>query len=177
MSYHVSSVRPEVAMTDFLSAKVQCAFIDRDSSLAESSTALAFLLLVAWGSALWSNQGLYAFVARSTCGNGPYPTHTFITKEISHRRFALMSRRRSIPDAVRAGKNAIEPCRRGEDFRTRHARRLSANLDHEATVCRWYQQRGLTLRITNEGHHWQITGSFPGRMVALKRQTRDRQTL
>ena len=41
------------------------------------------------------------------------------------------------------------------------ARRLSANLEQEANVRRWCEQRGLTLRITNEGHHWQITdGGF-----------------
>ena len=43
----------------------------------------------------------------------------------------------------------------------RHARRLSANLEQEANVRRWCEQRALTLRITNEGHHWQITdGGF-----------------
>ena len=69
-----------------------------------------------------------------------------------------MSRRRSIHDAVSAGKSRLVPYRHGEDFRTRHARRLSANIEQEAAVRRWCQQRGLTLRITNGGHHWQITG-------------------
>jgi len=69
-----------------------------------------------------------------------------------------MGRKRSIPDLASAGKSGIVPYRRGEDFRTRHARRLTANLEQEATVRRWCQQRGLTLRIKNGGHHWQITG-------------------
>src|SRR5437667_6387564 len=66
-----------------------------------------------------------------------------------------MSRKRSIPDSVSAGRSRIVPYYRGEDFRMRHARRLSANLEQEANVRRWCGQRGLTLRITNEGHHWQ----------------------
>src|SRR5437588_13027474 len=72
-----------------------------------------------------------------------------------------MSRKRSIPDSVGAGRSRIVPYYRGEDFRMRHARRLSANLEQEANVRRWCGQRGLTLRITNEGHRWQITdGGF-----------------
>ena len=74
-----------------------------------------------------------------------------------------MSRRRSIPDSVRAGRSRIVPYYHGEDFSTRHARRLSANLKQEADVRRWCDERGLTLRVTNEGHHWQITD---GRFLA-----------
>jgi hypothetical protein len=69
------------------------------------------------------------------------------------------------------------PYYRGEDFRMRHARRLSANLEQEANVRRWYEQRGLTLRITNEGHHWQIADGGFGRMVAIERKTRDWQKM
>src|SRR5207253_9170650 len=72
-----------------------------------------------------------------------------------------MSRKRSIPDIVSAGRSRIVPYYRGENFRMRLARRLSANLEQEANVRRWCGQRGLTLRITNEGHHWQIAdGGF-----------------
>ena len=72
-----------------------------------------------------------------------------------------MSRKRSIPDIVTAGRSRIVPYRRSEDFRTRHARRLRANLEQEANLRQWCEQRGLTLRTTNEGHQWQITeGSF-----------------
>ena len=69
-----------------------------------------------------------------------------------------MSRKKSIPDRVRAVRSRIVPYQRGEDFRTRHARRLNANLVQEANVRRWCEQRGLTLRITNHGHHWPIAG-------------------
>ena len=69
-----------------------------------------------------------------------------------------MSRRRPIPDRLSSGRSRIVPYYRGEDFSTRHARRLSANLEQVANVHRWCQQQGLTLRITNDRHHWQITG-------------------
>ena len=73
-----------------------------------------------------------------------------------------MSRKRSIPDSVTAGRNRVVPYRRSEDFRTRHACRLRANLEQKANLRQWCEQRRLTLRIPNEGHHWQITdGSFP----------------
>jgi hypothetical protein len=85
-----------------------------------------------------------------------------VSKENQTGDFAV-SRKRSIPDSVKAGRSQIVPYRRGEDFRTRHARRLSANLAQEACVRQWCAQRGLTLRITNAGHHWQITD---GRFLA-----------
>jgi hypothetical protein len=68
-----------------------------------------------------------------------------------------MSRKKSIPERASAGRSRIVQYRRGEDFRTRHARRLRANLEQEEDVRRWCGQKGLILRITNEGHHWQIT--------------------
>ena len=60
-----------------------------------------------------------------------------------------MSRKRSIPDNRTAGRSGIVPYRRGEDFRTRHWRRLST-LEQEMDVSRWCEQRGLTLRITTD---------------------------
>ena len=72
-----------------------------------------------------------------------------------------MRRKRSIPDRASAGRSRIVPYRRDEDFRTRHVRRLNANLEQEAEVRHWCEQNGLKLRITNEGHHWQIfNGGF-----------------
>jgi hypothetical protein len=71
-----------------------------------------------------------------------------------------VGRKRSIPDRMRAGKSHIIPYYRNEDFRTRHARRLDANLQHQANVRLWCEQRGLMLRITNEGHHWQFTDGY-----------------
>ncbi len=72
-----------------------------------------------------------------------------------------MSRKKSIPDSVGAGRSRVVPYHRGEDFRIRHARRLRSNLEQEGDVRRWCEKRGLTLGITNEGHLWQITdGGF-----------------
>ncbi len=39
----------------------------------------------------------------------------------------------------------------------RHTRRLHGNLRYEAEVRGWCRARGLELRISNEGHHWQLT--------------------
>jgi hypothetical protein len=74
-----------------------------------------------------------------------------------------MSRKKSIPDRVKAGQSRVIPYRQGEGFRARHARRLNANLEQEVNVRRWCEKRGWTLRITNEGHHWQLTD---GRFLA-----------
>jgi len=76
---------------------------------------------------------------------------------------SLVARKQSIPDRVRSGRSSIVPYRSGESFKARHFRRLAANLQHEAKLRQWCQQNGLALRITNEGHHWQVT---EGRFVA-----------
>lgn len=39
----------------------------------------------------------------------------------------------------------------------RHIRRLHGNLRYEAEVIEWCRMRGFNLRITNQGHHWQLT--------------------
>jgi len=39
----------------------------------------------------------------------------------------------------------------------RHTRRLHSNLRYQAEVSEWCRARGFALRITNEGHHWQLT--------------------
>jgi hypothetical protein len=73
----------------------------------------------------------------------------------------VVSRKRSIPDSKSVGRSRIVPYRRDEDFRTRHWRRLTTNLEKQAEVRQWCAQHGLTLRVTNDGHHWQITdGAF-----------------
>lgn len=77
-----------------------------------------------------------------------------------------------------AGRSRIVLYDRGEDFRMRHARRLRANLEQEVNVRRWCEQRGLALKITNEGHLLADDGRrFPGRMVAIERKTRDWQKM
>jgi hypothetical protein len=49
------------------------------------------------------------------------------------------------------------PYRVGEGARLRHYRRLDANLGFQASVEKWCKSQGFDLRITNNGHHWQLT--------------------
>ncbi len=44
--------------------------------------------------------------------------------------------------------------RPGEGYRSRHKRRLRSNLKYQQEVREWCKESGLTLRITNGGHHW-----------------------
>ncbi len=46
----------------------------------------------------------------------------------------------------------------GEDYRTRHKRRLDLNLSKQDFVAEEAAALGLTLRVTNDGHHWQFRG-------------------
>lgn len=69
-----------------------------------------------------------------------------------------MSRKRSIPDSKSAGRSSIVPYRRGEDFRTRHWRRLATSLEQEAEVRRWCVKHGMTLRITNQSSSLESAG-------------------
>ena len=39
----------------------------------------------------------------------------------------------------------------------RHGRRLRSNLRYESQVREWCRGHGFALRISNEGHHWQLT--------------------
>jgi len=68
-----------------------------------------------------------------------------------------MSRRTRIRDVKHAGRSSLVPYRRGENPRQRHARRLHSNLHYEAQVREWCHDHGFGLRISNEGHHWQLT--------------------
>ncbi len=68
-----------------------------------------------------------------------------------------MSRRTRIRDVQLAGRSSLVPYRRGEDPQQRHARRLHRNLHYEAHVREWCRGHGFALRISNEGHHWQLT--------------------
>jgi len=84
-----------------------------------------------------------------------------------------VSRKRSIPDIVTAGRSRIVPYRRGEDFRTRHTRRLRANLEQEANLRHSSEQRGLTLRTTMKDIIGKSRREFSGRMVAIECKARD----
>lgn len=64
-----------------------------------------------------------------------------------------MSRRSRIPDVQHVGHSTLVPYRRGEG----HARRLHGNLRYEPQVREWCRKHGFAVRITNEGHHWQLT--------------------
>jgi hypothetical protein len=73
-----------------------------------------------------------------------------------------MRRKRSIPDTVSAGRSRTVPYvlpRRGlQNAPCASSKRKSGTGVQRS---RWCGQRRVTLRITNEGHHWQITdGSF-----------------
>lgn len=50
------------------------------------------------------------------------------------------------------------PYRPGEHPSERHIRRLRASVADRYTMAAWCQERGLTLTLTNHGHHWQIRG-------------------
>ena len=68
-----------------------------------------------------------------------------------------MSRRTRIPDVKRAGRSSLVPYRRGEAPMERHTRRLHSNLHYEVQVREWCRKHDFNLRITNQGHHWQLT--------------------
>ena len=68
-----------------------------------------------------------------------------------------MARRRSKPDRGSAGRSAIVAYRQGEKAIDRHFRRRDTNLKFRARLHAWCERNGFTLRITNEGHHWQMT--------------------
>ena len=66
-------------------------------------------------------------------------------------------RRRRYPDVHAIGPGRQSRYRPEEDWRERHARRLTQASECEAHVRRWCEQRGVALRLGNEGHHWQFT--------------------
>lgn len=61
-----------------------------------------------------------------------------------------------LPDRKNAGRSRLVPFRKGEDASTRHSRRLGTNLRRQQEVRRWCHENGISLRITNDGHHWQF---------------------
>ncbi len=67
-----------------------------------------------------------------------------------------MTQRERIPDASKAGRSSVVPYKVGEGARRRHYRRLHANLGYETAVQKWCAEHGFAMRITNEGHHWQL---------------------
>lgn len=68
-----------------------------------------------------------------------------------------MPKRRRFKDTEKAKAKAtlVKP-RRGEDYKARHARRKSVAIKTEAQLQKWCEDRGLSLSVTNNGHHWCI---------------------
>lgn len=60
-------------------------------------------------------------------------------------------------DTRTLGKSQIVPFKRDEDWHSRHARRMNANLNHADELKNWCGEHGWRFDIKNEGHHWMIT--------------------
>ena len=63
-------------------------------------------------------------------------------------------RRRPIPDRYRAGASRLVPFVATENAVQRHRRRFDAALSAEFLLREWCSNRGLTLDVHNNGHHW-----------------------
>ncbi len=61
-------------------------------------------------------------------------------------------------DTRRLRSDLIAPSPPGEDYRDRHKRRLEFNLKAQEWVAEEAAALGLTLTVTNDGHHWQFRG-------------------
>ena len=65
-------------------------------------------------------------------------------------------------DTLSAGSSHLVPFIRNERPRKRHRRRLRINLKYEDEVAVWARLRGLKLRVTDGGQHWQFRGMYNG---------------
>jgi len=65
-----------------------------------------------------------------------------------------MTRKARKPDVRNAGRSKLVPFIPGERPTQRHRRRLETNLAATPELARWTAEKGLTLRICNQGHHW-----------------------
>lgn len=68
-------------------------------------------------------------------------------------------RRRPIPDRHRAGRSEIVPYKPDEPAWQRHQRRFAVAQRSEFLLREWCCHRGLTLDVTNHGHHWIVRKS------------------
>lgn len=57
-------------------------------------------------------------------------------------------------DRKTVGSSDLVPYIPGEPYGARHERRLKRNLEYRERVKTWCHNRGVTLQIKNEGHHW-----------------------
>ncbi len=62
-------------------------------------------------------------------------------------------------DTKSAGRSDIAPYKSWEGHARRHNRRLNENLDFRGVLEAWCAQHGMTLKVSNEGHHWRIEGA------------------
>lgn len=69
---------------------------------------------------------------------------------------AGVTRRKRFADRTSMGKSKVIPYRRWERFNDRHERRLKTNLLQQDEIASWCIHRGIALRVTNDGHHWQF---------------------
>lgn len=67
-----------------------------------------------------------------------------------------MSRRKRFRDRKHApGVPEIQK-QGGEGWKRRHSRRLHFNLNRQPVMEEWCERAGVTITVTNEGHHWQF---------------------
>ena len=69
-------------------------------------------------------------------------------------------KRKSYNDVATLGPSDLVPFQVGEEAKDRHATRLSIALSLQGVVEDWAKRNGFTLRISNGGHHWKLTGPF-----------------
>lgn len=62
-------------------------------------------------------------------------------------------------DKTKVGRSSIVPFRPNEDAADRHWRRMSSAMEHRGELALCCKEMGLTLVISNGGHHWRILDS------------------
>src|SRR5690348_4211933 len=59
-------------------------------------------------------------------------------------------------DTKSVGRSDLVPWRAGESHSDRHGRRLNDALRFESVLQAWCDERGVALKVSNEGHHWRF---------------------
>ena len=62
--------------------------------------------------------------------------------------------RKRIRDKTNLGPSKLVPYKAGESPKKRHARRLAVAMSHEKDVRAWCEEKHVSLKIHNGGHHW-----------------------
>ena len=63
-------------------------------------------------------------------------------------------------DKIKVGNSELCPFVPGEDVKARHKRRKNTNLKNAIVVGDACLRLGVTLKLYNECHHWQVTKGF-----------------